>query len=71
MKDKLYDMADRLGNMRRQHATNDGKLKWFFTPVLIILLLLVLVGIYWSDEPDPFDIVEASISSKTRRNMLR
>ena len=60
MKDKLYDMADRLGNMRRQHAASDGKLKLFITPVLIVLLLLVLVGIYWSDEPDPFDIVEAA-----------
>jgi len=60
MKDKLNDLADRLSNMRNQHATSDSKLRLFATPVLIILLLLMLVGIYWSAEPDPFDIQEAA-----------
>ncbi|MDH3761142.1 MAG: DUF2333 family protein [Gammaproteobacteria bacterium] len=46
--------------MRNQHATSDSKLRLFATPVLIILLLLMLVGIYWSAEPDPFDIQEAA-----------
>ncbi len=60
MKDKLYDLADRLRGMRHQQAAGDSKLKLLATPVLIILLLLVLVGIYWSAEPDPFDIKEAA-----------
>ena len=60
MKDKLYDLADRFRGMRHQQADGDGKLKLFATPVLIILLLLVLVGIYWSAEPEPFDIHEAA-----------
>jgi len=61
MKDKLNDMADRLRGMRYQQAGGDGKLWRFATPVLIVLLLLVLVGIYWSDEPDLFDIEEAAV----------
>ncbi len=60
MKDKLYDLADRLRGMRYQQATGDNKLRLFATPVLIILLLLVVVGIYWSAEPEPFDIRQAA-----------
>jgi hypothetical protein len=60
MKDKLNDMADRLSSMRNQHAASDSKLRVFAIPVLIVLLLLGLIGIYWSDEPEPFDIVQAA-----------
>jgi len=60
MKDKLYDLADRLRGMRHQQADGDSKLKLIITPVLIILLLLALVGIYWSAEPGPFDIKQAA-----------
>jgi hypothetical protein len=60
MKDKLNDLADRLSSMRNQHAASDGKLRVFAIPVLIVLLLLGLIGIYWSDEPEPFDIVQAA-----------
>ena len=60
MKDKLNDLADRLSSMRNQHAASDGKLRVFAIPVLIVLLLLGLIGSYWSDEPEPFDIVQAA-----------
>lgn len=59
MKDKLNDMADRLRGMRYQQASGDSKMWRFATPALIILLL-VLVGIYWSAEPDFFDIEDAA-----------
>ena len=60
MKDKLYDLADRFRGSRHLQANGGGKLKVFLTPVLLILLLLVLVGIYWSAEPEFFDIREAA-----------
>ena len=56
MKDKLNDFADRLRDMRRQKAGDDGMLRVIATPLVLLLLLLVLLGMYWSAEPDPFDI---------------
>ncbi len=38
----------------------DSTLRWVMIPVVIVLLLLVLIGIYWSEEPAPFDIREAA-----------
>lgn len=60
MIDKLNDWSDRLQSMRRQHAGGNSKLGVIATPILIVLFLLILVGIYWSDEPDAFDIEEAA-----------
>ena len=61
MKDKLTDLADRLSAMHNQRATGNSNWGLFATPVLVILLLMALVGIYWSDEPDPFDIETAAV----------
>ena len=60
MIDKLTDWADRATGYRFRGSEGDGKLKLVVIPVLLILLLLTLLGIYWSDEPDPFDIEEAA-----------
>ena len=46
MIDKLTDWTDRLQSMRRQRANSDSKLGVIVTPVLIVLVLLILVGIY-------------------------
>lgn len=62
MKDKLMDLADRLRGMRYQRDRGDSHWGLFVTPVLVILLLLALLGIYWSDEPEPFDTVQAAIT---------
>ena len=37
-----------------------GSLRWVVIPVVIILLLLSLLGAYWSDEPAHFNIEEAA-----------
>jgi hypothetical protein len=60
MIDKLIDWADRATGYRFRSSGDDGKLRLVVIPVLLILLLLTLLGIYWSDEPDPFDIEEAA-----------
>ena len=60
MIDKLIDWADRATGYRFRSSGDDGKLRLVVIPVLLILLLLTLMGIYWSDEPDPFDIEEAA-----------
>ena len=68
MKDKLTDLANRLSAMHNQRATGDSNWGLFATPVLVILLLLVLVGVYWSDEPDPFDIERAAVEHAPETN---
>ena len=68
MIDKLRDWGDRLQGMRSQRSTGDSKLGLIATPVLIILVLLILVGIYWSAEPDAFDVEEAAITHAPETN---
>jgi len=60
MKDKLTDFTDRLRDMRHRQGDNDGMLRVILTPLLILLVLLVLLGMYWSSEPDPFDVEVAA-----------
>ena len=61
MIDKLKDWADRATGYRFSVSGEDSLIMRIAIPVVIILLLLVLLGIYWSDEPDPFDIEQAAI----------
>jgi hypothetical protein len=60
MRDKLTDWANRAKDIRGS-GTGDGRLlKLGGTSLLVVLVLLVILGIYWSAEPDPFDIDEAA-----------
>jgi len=63
MKEKLtnwmYDQKDRLSRRSSQSDYSPG---WLSLPVLIVLLVLTAFGIYWSAEPEPFDVVEAAAS---------
>ncbi len=61
MKEILLDWSDRARSYRLPGTANRGLIGAIATPVLILLLLLVLLGIYWSAEPDPFDIKQAAI----------
>ncbi len=55
-------LSDWSGRLRGSSATvGDGSWKVFLTPLLILLLILVAIGIYWSGEPDPFDVEQAAI----------
>ncbi len=62
MRHILTDWLDRGRGFRSGVASGDGKAKPILALLLVLLLILVLIGIYWSDEPDPFDVVEAAIS---------
>jgi len=60
VKDKLLDFADWLRDLRNRRGGNDGILVRLLTPLVILLLVLIALGIYWSSEPPPFDVVEAA-----------
>lgn len=57
--DWIYDLKDRWDS--RSHSS-DGASGWLSLPVVVFLLFLVALAIYWSDEPDAFDVVEAAIA---------
>ena len=57
--DWMYNLKDRLSRRSSQSDTSPG---WWSLPVLLILLILLAFGIYWSAEPEPFDVVEAAAS---------
>ena len=61
MRDKLGDWADRARGFHNQRSADTGKLGWLAVPIALLLLLLMVVGWYWSAEPDPFDVVTAAV----------
>ena len=62
MANKLSDWGSRARDLIPSRSGDDGVLAMVGTPLAIILLLLILLGMYWSSEPDPFDIEEAAIA---------
>ena len=57
--DWMYDLKDRLSRHSSQSDYSPG---WLSLPILLILLVLVAFGIYWSAEPEAFDVAEAAAS---------
>ena len=58
MKEKLLDWMDNLKDRwdgRGQDTEQSSG--WLSLPIILIILIFVALGIYWSDEPDAFDIV--------------
>jgi len=60
MKDLLSNWTTRAKGMSGRSAASEGSYGWIVTPVVVILALMVLLGIFWSAEPDPFDIESAA-----------
>ncbi len=52
---------DRRGSLAGGRLAGGGRARAIALAVGLVLLLLVLIGIYWSAEPDPFDIEQAAI----------
>ncbi len=61
MRDKLGDWADRGRGFHNPRSDDTGKLRWLGLPLGLLMLLLLLVGWYWSSEPAAFDVVEAAV----------
>ncbi len=60
MKDKLDTwLATIRDHWNRSDQTESSK-GWLSLPVVLILLFLIGLGVYWSDEPDSFDIISAT-----------
>jgi len=63
MKEKLIDwMYDLKDRMSRPPSQSDHSYGWFSLPVLLVVLIMLGFAIYWSEEPEPFDVVEAARS---------
>ncbi len=59
MNEKLADwiggLKDRWDNRTQ---SKDKTFGWLSLPVILVILIFIVLGIYWSDEPDAFDIAE-------------
>ena len=60
MRDKLLDWVDRAKGYRHQNSGDTGVLRWLSVPLILLLLFLLLLGWYWSAEPDHFDVAETT-----------
>lgn len=61
MANKLSDWSNRAKGITPWISTGVGWFTMVATPLLIIFILLVLLGMYWSAEPDAFDIEQAAL----------
>ena len=57
----LSNWAQRTKGISKRRPSGDGPSAWWATPVLVILILLLLLGWYWSAEPDIFDVEAAAV----------
>jgi hypothetical protein len=60
MANKLNEWASRAKGMVQWNPSNEGIAGMIAAPLLILMILLVVLGYYWSSEPDPFDIETAA-----------
>ena len=61
MRDKLNDLMDRAKGYRYQDSTDTRVFGLLAVPVTLLVLFLLLLGWYWSDEPELFDVAETII----------
>ncbi len=57
MKDKLDNWITGIRARWNSTAGDGESKKWYGLPLVLVLVLLIGLGIYWSDEPGLFDIV--------------
>jgi hypothetical protein len=56
MANKLSEWANRAKGMVQWSPSDGGIVGVITVPLLILFILLVVLGFYWSSEPDSFDI---------------
>ena len=61
MRDKLVSWLDRAKDWRINVSPGAGVTRLTSASLLIIVLLLVLLGLYWSHEPKAFDVEAAAV----------
>jgi hypothetical protein len=60
MKDKLEAWKYAFSDWRNSPSASDSSKRWLVLPVIIVLLLCLVFGYYWSKEPGAFDVVAAA-----------
>ena len=61
MKEKLLDWMDNLKDRwDRPSKDSEQSSGWLSLPIILVILIFVALGIYWSDEPDAFDVIEVA-----------
>jgi hypothetical protein len=60
MKDKLDIWVGTIRDQLKRSDRSDGSKGWLSLPVVLVLVFLIGLGAYWSDEPEAFDIVTAT-----------
>ena len=62
MRDKLLNWFENARDLKPGSGSEDGIMRLIGIPLAVILVVLILLGWYWSSEPDPFDVEEAAVS---------
>ena len=60
MKDKLEAWKDAFLDWRNNASHSERSKGWLVFPIVVFLFLFVVLGYYWSGEPDSFDVVVAA-----------
>ena len=60
MKHKLDEWLVTIRSRWNRRERSEGSKRWFSLPVILILVFLIGLGAYWSDEPEAFDIITAT-----------
>jgi hypothetical protein len=60
MRDKLDSWLSSVKSRWNNPSATGVSRKWYGLPLLVIIFLLVILGYYWSDEPDTFDVIAAT-----------
>jgi hypothetical protein len=60
MKDKMESWVGEIKTRLSRPRESDHSKGWFSLPVVLIVIFLIGLGGYWSDEPEVFDIIAAT-----------
>ncbi len=72
MKDKLEAWKNAFADWQNNNRHSESSKGWLVLPVIILLLLCLVLGYYWSEEPGSFDVVAtaAERAPETRASIV-